>query len=639
MQHSASALFRRGVRVVSRYVREEPRRFALAVTGASLYAAAAVGATVVLGRVTEQVILPAFGDGVTKGAVVAGSLALFAVGLLKAVSIVLRRYNGGLTAFRVQAHWRRRISDVYLDVPLDFHRSRPTGELLAHTDSDVLAATEVMSPVPFTIGVVALIFFAMVSLALVDLWLMLLALMLFPALALLNRLYTRRIERPAEQVQEEVGAVSRIVHESFDGALVVKTLGRSDQEIERLRVAAEQLRTTRIYVGRVRGTFEPVLQGMPAIGSIALLAFGSWEISLGRISTGDLVQGIALFSILSFPMQVVGFFLQELPRAVVTSARLDRVMAVPRAPVPEPAVARELPPGPLDVELDAVSFTYEPAPDPNWLDSDRRAAERLHADGLDPDGFGSDGRDRDGLDRDGLDRDGRPADALPAILDGVTLRVAPREVVALVGSTGAGKTTLCELLVRLADPTGGVLRIGGVDLREADPTSLHRDVALVFQETFLFADTLWENVTLGQEVGNDQVRQALRVARAERFVSELPMGVATVVGERGVTLSGGQRQRVALARALLRQPRLLILDDATSAVDPVVESEILAGLRDELATTTLVVAQRVSTIELADRVVFLDGGTVAAEGPHAELLATVPAYERIVRAYETAGGP
>ncbi|MGZ4706693.1 MAG: ABC transporter ATP-binding protein, partial [Acidimicrobiales bacterium] len=582
---SASDLFRRGVRVIARYVREEPRRFALAVTGASLYAAAAVGSTVVLGRVTQNVVLPAFSGGVTKGTVVAGSLAILAMGLLRAVSIVLRRYNGGLTAFRVQAHWRRRISDAYLDVPLEFHRSRPTGELLAHTDSDVLAATEVMSPVPFTIGVFALIFFALISLALVDIWLMLLALLLFPALALLNRVYTKRVERPAEQVQEEVGAVSRIVHESIDGALVVKTLGRSDQEIDRLQAAAERLRTTRIYVGRLRGSFEPVLQGLPAVGSIALLALGSYEISLGRITTGDLVQGIALFSILAFPLQVVGYFLEELPRAVVSSARLDAVMATPRAPVPDPVDAEALPDAPLDIELDAVSFSYEPDQE---------------------------------------------------VLDSVSMRVSPGEVVALVGSTGSGKTTLCELLVRLADPDSGTVRVGGVDLRHAEPDSLHAGVALVFQETFLFADTLWENVALGQDVGNDEVRRALRVARAERFVSELPMGVATVVGERGVTLSGGQRQRVALARALLRRPRVLILDDATSAVDPVVESEILGGLRRELATTTLVVAQRVSTIELADRVVFLDDGTVRAEGTHDELLATVPAYERIVRAYETA---
>ena len=312
---------------------------------------------------------------------------------------------------------------------------------------------------------------------------------------------------------------------------------------------------------------------------------GSYEISIGRINTGDLVQGIALFSILAFPMQVLGYFLEELPRAVVSSARLDRVMGVPRAPRPDPAIAVALPDGPLDIDVDGVSFGY---------DGDQ------------------------------------------TVLDRVSFRVAPGEVVALVGSTGSGKTTLCELLVRLADPTSGTVRVGRVDLSEAEPDSLHREVALVFQETFLFADTLWENVTLGQEVSNDDVRRALRVARAERFVSELPMGVATVVGERGVTLSGGQRQRVALARALLRRPRVLILDDATSAVDPVVESEILEGLREELATTTLVVAQRVSTIELADRVVFLDGGTVRAQGTHTELLDTVPAYERIVRAYETA---
>ena len=569
---------------MARYVRQEPRTFVISVIGASLYAAATVGSTVVLGRVTENVILPGLsGDGVTRATVVGGAVALVIVGFLKATSIIMRRYCAGLTAFRVQARWRRTISDLYLDVPLDFHRDHPTGELLAHTDSDVLAATEVMSPVPFATGVIALIVFAVISLALVDLWLMALGVLLFPALALLNRLYTKRIERPAEQVQEQVGAVSRIVHESIDGALVVKTLGRSQLEIDRLAEAADHLRQTRVQVGRLRGSFEPVLQGLPTIGAICLIALGSWEISVGRITTGQLVQGIALFSILAFPMQVVGYFLEELPRAVVSTARLDRVVAAPRAPVPAADEAVPLPDRSLDVTVDDLHFSYEPD---------------------------------------------------QPVLDGVSFHVEPGEVVALVGSTGAGKTTLCELLVRLTDPTAGAVRLGGVDLRVAEPASLHRHAALVFQETFLFADTLWENVVLGLDVSNDEVRRAMAVAQADRFVTDLPMGMATVVGERGVTLSGGQRQRVALARALLRQPRVLILDDATSAVDPVVESEILSGLRRDLATTTVVVAQRVSTIELADRVVFLDGGRVSAEGTHARLLDTVPAYERIVRAYE-----
>jgi ABC-type multidrug transport system fused ATPase/permease subunit len=280
-------------------------------------------------------------------------------------------------------------------------------------------------------------------------------------------------------------------------------------------------------------------------------------------------------------MRVVGFFLQEMPRAVVSIERIDEVLATPVAPTSATDV---LPDGPLSVAFDHVSFAYEP---------------------------------------------GAP------VLTDLTFEVTAGDVVAIVGATGAGKSTLCDLLTRLVDADQGTVRVGGVDTRTIDPEVLRGSVSMVFQETFLFADSIAENIALGGAFGADEIGAAARIARADEFVLALPNQYDTVVGERGVTLSGGQRQRVALARALVRRPRVLILDDATAAVDPVVEAEILAGLREALDTTTLVVAHRASTIALADRVLFIDAGRVAGVGTHADLLRTLPAYARIVRAYES----
>ncbi len=575
-------IFGRGMRLVWRYVRAEPLTYAISLVGATIYASAVVGTTVVLGRVTNDVILPAFSTGSSSAQIRAAALALLAVGWLRALSIVLRRYFAALTTFRTQASLRRGVTGTYLEVPMAYHRAKPTGELLAHADADVVAATELLNAFPFSIGVIVLIVFAVVSLIQVDPILTLIALLLFPSLALVNRLYTARIEAPVALVQQKVGQVSRVAHESFDGALVVKTLGRSRHEIDRLGAAADELRDARIRVGRIRGTFEPTIDAIPNIGIIFLLLIGSWQVANGRLSAGALVQGVALFSVLAFPMRVVGFFLQEMPRAVVSIERIDGVLAEEAAA--EPEHGRSLPGGALPVSFDHVGFAFDPD--------------------------------------------------TPVLTD-ITVDIEAGEIMAIVGSTGSGKTTLCDLIIRLADPATGAVRVGGIDADEIDPAELRDAVAMVFQETFLFAESITDNVTLGADLSAAEVEAAARVAQAHDFVLELPEGFATIVGERGVTLSGGQRQRVALARALVRRPRVLILDDATSAVDPVVEAEILAGLRTTLDTTTIVVAHRVSTIELADRVLFLDQGRVVAVGTHPELLATEPAYARIVRAYET----
>jgi ATP-binding cassette, subfamily B, bacterial len=578
---------RRGLRLIGRYIRGQPGPFSLSVAGATLFALAAVGTTVVLGRVTDNLVVPAFdGTGTTRSAFIGSMVALGCVTLLRAASIVLRRYFGAMTGRRTQAGLRRGVTGRYLEVPMEYHHRTPAGRLLAHADADIEAATEVIYPLPFSLGVVLLIFFSLVSLIVVDPLLTLVALVLFPALALINRIYTMRIEEPAARVQEQVGRVASVAHESIDGAAVVKALGREADEVDRVRAEADGLRRARIEVGSLRAAFEPAIDALPNLGIVVLLAVGVWSISEGRISTGELVQAMALFGILAFPMRVVGFFLQELPRSLVSIARVDGVLVEPPAPGhPDP---RRLPDGPLGVELRDLHFAFE---------------------------------------------------ADTPVLDGLSATLAPGEVVALVGSTGAGKSTLVELLVGLIDADAGEVLVGGVPVAAIDPDDRHRAVAVAFQEAFLFADTVRNNITLGGLYDDEAVADALRVARAEGFTAALPRGLDTVVGERGVTLSGGQRQRVALARALVRRPRLLLLDDATSAVDPTVEEAILAGLRATLATTSLIVAHRTSTIALADRVLFLHGGRIAAEGSHQHLRATVPAYEAIVSAYETEAGP
>jgi ABC-type multidrug transport system fused ATPase/permease subunit len=579
-----SSLLRRGVRLLWASVRAHPRPFAVSVLGSVLYGSMAVAGSLLLGEVTDRVIVPAFNGGVSGAAIATGAGAILAVAVLRSSGVVLRRYFGNMTARGMHRTWFRRITDTYLRVPLEYFGSHPTGQLLAHADADVERSITVIMPLPLSLGVVVLVGLSIVSLALIDPLLMLVGLALFPSLAILNQIYSRRVEDPASRTQARLGEVSSVAHESFEGALLVKTLGLESREVERLAGAAGELRTARLAVGRLRATFEPVLDALPNLGTIALLGLGAWRVSEGVITTGQLVQAMALFTILTFPMRVVGFLLEEMPRAVVAADRITGVLATPTRPAPAGGAGTALPGGPLAVDVRGLRFAYSTDGDP--------------------------------------------------VLTGVDLALAPGEVVALVGATGSGKSTLCHLLAHLYQPTAGTVRLGGVDLASAEPASLRSAVALVFQEAFLFAATVRENLALGWDASDDELRWALDAAHARRFVDRLPLGLDQQLGERGVTLSGGQRQRLALARALLRRPGLLMLDDATSAVDPTVERRILDGLPGALRATTLVVAHRVSTIALADRVLFLEGGRIAASGTHRELLASVPAYASLARAYE-----
>jgi ATP-binding cassette, subfamily B, bacterial len=577
-----SAVMRQGLGVLGVAVRTEKAVFAIAVLASGLYGGMTVASAWALGWATENAVLPAFAQGRTvDGTLWTAFLLIMGTAVLKAIGIAGRRIFAGVVQYRMQARSRRDVTKQYLRLPLAWHHRHPTGQLLSNASSDAEAAWAPLAPLPMAVGVIVMLVTAAVGMVLTDPVLALVGFLIFPAIAVLNLVYQRRLSPLATRAQQLRAEVSEIAHESFDGALVVKTLGREALETDRFRRRAHELRDANIAVGRVRGLFDPLLEALPTLGVLAVLAVGAARLSSGALNTGELVQVAYLFTLLAFPIRALGWVLAELPRSVVG---WQRVRAV----------------------LDASgSMEYGPA----GLPGSRPAA--LGVAGV------------------------HYAYGEAEVLRDVSFEVASGRTVALVGPTGSGKSTLVQLLVRLVDPDRGGVRLDDVDLRELSYGTVARATALVPQQTFLFDDTVRGNVTLGLDVPDEDVWAALRLAQADGFVNRLADGVDTRVGERGTSLSGGQRQRIALARAIVRRPRLLILDDATSSVDPQVEAKILFGLRESAeSSTTVVVAYRMATIALADEVVYLDKGRVGDRGTHEELLARCAGYRDLVTAYE-----
>ncbi|PZG01392.1 ABC transporter ATP-binding protein [Micromonospora deserti] len=589
----------RGLAVLGRAIREQPRIFAVAVAGSVLFGSMVVGSAYVVGAVVGDVVVPAVARGsVEVGALALAAVALFGISVLRVAGIFGRRLGAGYMQYRLQAAYRRRVTRRYLDLPLSWHQRNATGTLLSNANSDVEAAWYPIAPLPFAVGTLVMLVGAVVSLFVTDWALALVGLAVFPALFALNVVYSRRMAPRQARAQRLRAEVSGIAHESFDGALVVKTMGREAQETDRFAARAGELRDALIAVGRLRGVFDPVLETLPSLGTLAVLVVGTVRLRQEAISVAELVSVAFLFTVLAFPVRAIGWVLAELPRSVAGWDRVRRVLDA----------TGEMPYG--DTELDSA---------------DPRPATLAFADVW----FGYE-----------------PAEAhLPGteVLGEVSFTVPAGKTVALVGPTGAGKSTIAGLAVRLVDPRAGTVTLDGADVRRLTAASLARTAALVAQVPFIFDDTVRANITLDRPgIGDDDVWAALRLAEADGFVAALPDGLDTRVGERGTSLSGGQRQRLTLARALAGRPRLLVLDDATSAVDPRVEAAILAGLRSSTAepgapaATILVVAYRRATIALADEVIYLEQGRVVARGTHSELLATVPGYADLVTAYEQA---
>ncbi|GEK21146.1 ABC transporter ATP-binding protein [Cellulomonas xylanilytica] len=585
---------RRAAQLLGRGLRAHPRTYVLAIGTSALFGALTVGVSRVLGAVTDQVVVPALaGSSEARDRIwlAGGAIALVAVSL--AVTVAARRIFAGKGFALIQEDHRTAVTRQYLRLPMSWHRQHPTGQLLSNASADVEAATSIFNPLPFAIGVVVMLLVATVELVRTDLWLALAALVVLPLAVIANVVFQRRMSPAAIRAQQLRAEVADIAHESFEAAVLITSLGTEAREEARFAERATQLRHANVRVGVVRAMFDPVIDLLPSLGTLLVLVVGTVQISEGRVGTGDVVAAAYLLTLLAVPVRAFGWVLGELPRALVGYDRIARVID----------------------SHGALSVGSTP-----WSPGGGARVELRHV---------------------------SRAVALPGggeleLLHDVDLDVPAGRTIAVVGPTGAGKTTLVALVSRLYDPTSGSVHVDGHDLRDVRPADLARHVALVAQSTFVFEDTVRSNVTLADDGApgspdDDAVWDALRLARVDDVVRALPGGLDAPLGERGANLSGGQRQRLALARALVRRPAVLVLDDATSAVDPRIEQAILRGLRADGGAgspTVLLVAYRMSSVLLADEVVHVDGGRVVDRGTHDELLARDPGYRALATAYE-----
>ncbi|MGR3934328.1 ABC transporter ATP-binding protein [Streptomyces sp. BRA346] len=514
------------------------------------------------------------------------ALAPWAVLLIVAALVVyaltyVRRFYGGRLALDVQHDLR---TAMYASlVRLDGRRQDElsTGQIVGRATSDLQLIQSLLFMVPMMIGNVLLFLVSLVVMAVLSPLLTVVALAVAPALWVLASRSRVRLFPATWYAQGQAAAVAGVVDGAVTGVRVVKGFGQERQETGKLREVGRRLFAARLRTVRLNARYTPALQAVPALGQVAMLALGGWMATRGQITLGTFVAFSTYLAQLVGPVRMLTMMLTVGQQA---RAGVERVYElIDTEPViQERPDARELPAeAPATVEFDHVTFGYDPD---------------------------------------------RP------VLSDVSLRIEPGETVAVVGASGSGKSTLSMLLPRFYDVTDGAVRIGGHDVRELTYDSLRAAIGLVPEDSFLFSDTVRANLAYGlPDADDEQIRAAARAAQADGFISALPDGYDTEVGEQGLTLSGGQRQRMALARAILTDPRLLVLDDATSAVDARVEHEIHGALRGVMAgRTTLLVAHRLSTLALADRIAVLDGGRLVDLGTDEELRGRCELYRRLL---------
>ncbi len=512
--------------------------------------------------------------------ILVSALVIVGVGVIQGLSSGFRRYCAFRIAYRTETDLRQRLFAHLERLHFAFHDEAQTGQLMARANSDILQINQVVILIPLTIASSLTLLGVITVMALQSVKLTLLALGALPLLNLSAARFSRRMQPVTTQLQQKLGDLTSVVEESVSGVRAVKGFGSERLQARQLDGEADAVRTSSLQTARLRAGFLPLVDFLPALALVAILWYGGHLVLNGELQLGYIVAFNSYVLMLIWPLRMAGMLVAQASRSSAAAGRLDAILATDPEIVDEPG-ARSLPPGSGDIRFENVSFGY---------------------------------------------RSGRP------ILEGLDLVIRGGEAVALVGPTGSGKTTVARLVPRFYDVDDGRVLLDGVDVRSVKVHDLRRSIGIVFEDTFLFSDAVRDNIAFADpQAPMEDVRRAARLAGADEFVEEMPEGYETVIGEQGYSLSGGQRQRLAIARAVLADPRVLILDDATSSVDPTKEHEIRSALREVMAgRTTLIIAHRPATIALADRVVLLADGRVAAEGTHEELLATSERYREVL---------